>query len=68
LTALRAISTLACTFLFPLEPNDYAKTPLVDRHVPLFHLVYHGIILSNPFTGTLNYPVKAPNGSSGPSV
>lgn len=48
-------------YFFPLEPNDYAKTPLVDRHVPLFQLVYHGIILSNPFTGTLNYPIKAPH-------
>jgi len=24
-------------------------------------LVYHGIVLANPFTGTLNYPVKAPH-------
>ncbi len=48
-------------YFYPLEKDDYAKTPMVDRHVPLFQLVYHGIILSNPFTGTLNYPIKAPH-------
>ena len=48
-------------YFFPLEKDDYAKKPLLDRHVPLFQLVYNGIILSNPFTGTLNYPIKAPH-------
>lgn len=48
-------------YFYPLEKEDLAKKPMVDRHVPLFQLVYHGIILSNPFTGTLNYPVKAPH-------
>ncbi len=48
-------------YFYPLEKDDYAKMPMADRHVPLFQLVYHGIILSNPFTGTLNYPVKAPH-------
>jgi hypothetical protein len=48
-------------YFYPLEKDDFAKKPMVDRHVPLFQLVYHGIILSNPFTGTLNYPVKAPH-------
>ena len=48
-------------YFYPLEKDDFAKKPMADRHVPLFQLVYHGIILSNPFTGTLNYPVKAPH-------
>ena len=45
---------------YPLE-DDFAKKPMVDRIVPLWMLVYHGIVLANPFTGTLNYPVKAPH-------
>lgn len=32
--------------------------PLVDRFVPFWQLVYHGIILSNPFPPTCNYTVK----------
>ena len=44
-----------------LDEGYLAKMPMADRHVPLFQLVYHGIILSNPFTGTLNYPRKAPH-------
>lgn len=49
-------------YFYSLEKDDYAKRGklLADRHVPMFQLVYHGIILSNPFTGTLNYPLKAP--------
>ena len=31
---------------------------LVDRYVPLFQLVYNGIIFSNPFTTTVNAPLK----------
>ena len=34
------------------------KKPLADRHIPLFQLVYNGIILSNPFNGTVNYTRK----------
>lgn len=50
-------------YFYSLERDDYAKRGklLADRHVPMFQLVYHGIILSNPFTGTLNYPLKAPH-------
>lgn len=32
--------------------------PMVDRFVPFWQLVYHGIILSNPFPPTCNYTVK----------
>lgn len=33
---------------------------LCDRVIPFWELVYHGIILYNPSTYTLNYPAKAP--------
>ena len=36
------------------------KIPLFDKEVPLWQMVYNGIILSNPSTTTVNYPVKAP--------
>jgi len=48
-------------YFYQLDKGYLAKIPMADRHVPLFQLVYHGIILSNPFTGTLNYPRKAPH-------
>ncbi len=34
------------------------KTEMVDRIVPIWQLVYHGIILSNPFSKTTNYTIK----------
>ena len=34
------------------------KHYLCDELVPFWHIVYHGIILYNPCTYTLNYPVK----------
>jgi uncharacterized protein DUF5696 len=34
------------------------KTDMVDRIVPIWQLVYHGIILSNPFSKTTNYTIK----------
>jgi len=45
---------------YPLD-NDFARKPMVDGLVPFWQIVYHGIVLANPFTGTLNYPVKAPH-------
>jgi len=45
---------------YPLD-DDFAKRPMVDGILPIWMLVYHGIVLANPFTGTLNYPVKAPH-------
>ncbi|MDD5603322.1 MAG: DUF5696 domain-containing protein [Eubacteriales bacterium] len=39
-----------------LEP----KMSLCDERIPLWQLVYHGIILSNPSAETVNYPVKGP--------
>lgn len=39
--------------------NPYTRrNPLVDDHVPMWELVYHGIILGNPAPATVNYPVK----------
>lgn len=39
-------------------PYSDTKTDMVDRLVPLWQLVYHGIILSNPFSKTTNYTIK----------
>ncbi len=35
------------------------KHPLCDEDIPLWQLVYHGIILHNPTTNTVNYPIKS---------
>ena len=32
--------------------------PIIDRHVPFWHLVYNGIVLNNPYTATTNYTLK----------
>lgn len=32
-----------------------------DEEIPLWQLVYHGIVLSNPSTATVNYPIKSPD-------
>ncbi len=37
--------------------KDY---PLVSRHLPFFELTYHGILLYNPTSPTVNYPIKNP--------
>ena len=31
---------------------------LTDRFVPFWQLVYHGIVMSNPFAHTTNYTIK----------
>lgn len=39
--------------------NPLKKMPaLTDRLIPIWQLVYHGIILSNPFTTTVNPTIK----------
>ncbi|MDA3923095.1 MAG: DUF5696 domain-containing protein [Kiritimatiellae bacterium] len=38
-----------------ITPKEH---PMVDRFVPFWQLVYHGIILSNPFPPTCNYTIK----------
>ena len=47
---------LYTSFSQPLDPSKYPA--LVDRYIPLFEIVYNGIILSNPFTTTVNAPIK----------
>ena len=37
---------------------DENKDSFFDEEIPLWQLVYHGIILSNPSTATVNYTVK----------
>ena len=33
-------------------------SPLCDEDIPLWQMVYHGSILHNPSTNTVNYPLK----------
>ena len=35
------------------------SNPLCDEDIPLWQMVYHGIILHNPSTNTVNYPLKS---------
>lgn len=50
---LDAILYVGCITRFP-HPNY----PIVDRGIPFWQLVYHGIVLSNPTSSTVNYPIK----------
>ena len=34
--------------------------PLADDYLPFFELTYHGILLYNPTSPTVNYPIKTP--------
>ena len=34
--------------------------PVADKIIPFFELVYHGIILYNPMSPTVNYTIKSP--------
>lgn len=36
----------------------HEQNPLFDEGIPFWQLVYHGIVLSNPTSQTVNYPVK----------
>lgn len=40
------------------QPEEWKYAELFDECVPLWSLVYHGIILANPSTGTVNYTIK----------
>jgi hypothetical protein len=40
------------------KPFDPPKNPMVDGYVPLWQLVYHGIIVSTPFRTTINCPAN----------
>ena len=43
-------------YFYKLEPGELPK--MVDRHVPLAQVIYNGIVLVNPFCGTVNYTIK----------
>ncbi|MBI5819135.1 MAG: hypothetical protein HZA88_09105 [Verrucomicrobia bacterium] len=54
---------VARTLDYALYVTAYPKwvgrdTPMMDRIVPLWQIVYHGIILSNPFYATIDYPFE----------
>lgn len=34
--------------------------PVADTFLPFFEMIYHGIILYNPLSPTVNYPIKTP--------
>ncbi len=36
------------------------RHPMIDDYVPVWHLVYNGIILSNPASATINWSIKKP--------
>ncbi|MGM9642828.1 MAG: DUF5696 domain-containing protein [Eubacteriales bacterium] len=35
-----------------------SRIPVADRILPFFELTYHGIVLYNPISPTINYPIK----------
>ena len=39
--------------------SDKDKPTFFTKSVPLWQIVYHGIILSNPYTSTVNAPIKS---------
>lgn len=43
--------------IFKVEPDE--ETKLCDKLVPFWQIVYHGIIMYNPATFTLNYMAKS---------
>ena len=43
---------------FDLDKSKH--NPMVDRYVPLWNIVYNGIILNNAATETVNYTIKDP--------
>ena len=38
---------------------DEVDEPIADEYIPLWQLIYHGTVLSNPYTDTVNAPVKS---------
>lgn len=39
--------------------NGEFERPMVDRHIPFWHVVYHGIVLYNTFCDTVNASIKS---------
>ena len=49
--------------MFNVAPDggkSIKKFPVCDEAIPFWELVYHGIILSNPLSATVNYTIKKP--------
>ncbi len=38
-----------------------SANPFIDEQIPFFQLIYHGILLYNPSSTTVNYPIKPAN-------
>lgn len=38
-----------------------AQPAITDRELPFWELIYHGIMLYNPTSPTINYPIKSPD-------
>ncbi len=38
---------------------EEVSEPIADEYIPLWQLIFHGIVLSNPYTDTVNAPVKS---------
>ena len=47
-----------CLYASYADPAGKHLPPLVTRIVPMWQLVYHGIVLSMPFAGCTNYTIK----------
>ena len=47
-------SVLYVSFANPFKLTN----PMIDRQIPIWELVYHGIIVSNPFTTTVNFTAQ----------
>jgi len=43
-----------------------AANPLIDTVCPIWQIVYHGIIVSNPFYATIDYNIDTPRGDFSP--
>lgn len=44
--------------------DNLAKNPVIDKDIPLNELVFNGIILSNPYYGTIDAPYERKSGES----
>ncbi len=42
-----------------IEANWYTGASLAKRHVPIFQIVYNGIIASNPFASSVNFTAQS---------
>lgn len=48
-----------CDFALYLSfRNDDDLNTLIDEYIPFWQIVFHGIVLSNPYSNTINVPVK----------